>query len=210
MKKTFRIIVLLMFLFSIAAPVLATTISNKVDKLENEVAILQTKLAKTKSKTQIARLKTTIKGHQAKIEELKSDPGYKIEETNKAGEPTSKLVILKGGLAGGAFLLGAEYLMPMGTVNLGGELGYAIGSEFGVIVASGKVLYPIGNYFVGAELSYGGYSKDVKEVAGLSGTIKSGVGIGVVGGTSIGPIQLSAGYNTILGLRADAGYKLYL
>lgn len=116
--------------------------------------------------------------------------------------------LVKGGLAGGAGLVAAEYWMPMGPVFLAGEAGYAMGNNFGLIDAAAKVIYSMGAPFVGLEVGYAGYSKDVTNVPGLSGTIKAGVGVGLIGGTTMGPIQLGVGYNTALGARADAGYRL--
>lgn len=214
MKKISGIFVLLVFLLAIVLPVFAATINQQVQRLENEVSFLQGKLAKTKSPAQIARLKKTIKGDQAKIEELKKDPSYgsvKLEITKVQiveQSQKTKIFTVKGGLAGGAGLVAMEYLMPMGPRVIGGEAGYAMGSGFGAIEAAIKVLHPLGNHFVGLELSYAGYSKDVTSVPGLSGVIKSGVGIGIIGGTSFGPIRVSTGYNTILGLKADAGYRI--
>lgn len=120
-----------------------------------------------------------------------------------------KCLVLKSGLAGGACLLAAEYLMPMGPVKVGGEAGYAIGNSFGIIDAGVKVLYSMGAPFVGLEVSYAGYSKDVKQVPGLSGTIKAGAGAGLVAGMVFDPFQVQVGYNTALGVRADAGYRIY-
>ncbi|MBI4680618.1 MAG: hypothetical protein HY753_05280 [Nitrospirae bacterium] len=157
----------------------------------------------------------TIKGHQAKIEELKkelpADSQLKLEITKvQIVEKSARSLTLKGGLAGGAALFAADYLMPMGPVFLGGEIGYAIGSGFGIIDAGAKVLYPVGNFNVGLELAYAGYSKDVTNVPGLSGVIKSWIGFGIVGCTKMGPVQVGLGYNTGLGLRVDAGYRYYL
>ncbi len=216
MRKILGAVVLLAFFFSIAAPIFAASVNDQIAKLQNEIASLQSKLAKTKkSKTQIARINRTIKGHEAKIEELKKDPGYKpqtkleITKVQVIEGPQTKILSIKGGLAGGADLIGADFLMPVGPVYLGGEAGYAIGNQFGIIDLAGKVVYSLGMPFVGLEVSYAGYSKDVTNVPGLSGTIKSGIGIGLIGGTSISNIQLTAGYNTILGLKADAGYRLH-
>jgi len=116
--------------------------------------------------------------------------------------------LVKGGLAGGAGLAAVEYWAPMGPVFLAGEAGYAMGNNFGLIDAAAKVIYSMGAPFVGLEVGYAGYSKDVTNVMGLSGTIKAGVGVGLIGGFATGPIQLGVGYNTALGVRADAGYRL--
>jgi len=116
--------------------------------------------------------------------------------------------LVKGGLAGGAGLAAVEYWAPMGPVFLAGEAGYAMGNNFGLIDAAAKVIYSLGAPFVGLEVGYAGYSKDVTGVMGLSGTIKAGVGVGLIGGFATGPIQLGVGYNTALGVRADAGYRL--
>ena len=66
----------------------------------------------------------------------------------------------------------------------------------------------MGANYIGLELSYAGYSNDVVNVPGLSGTTTSGIGLGIIAGTNVGPVRLGVGYNTILGLRADVGYRL--
>lgn len=77
-----------------------------------------------------------------------------------------------------------------------------------MIDAAAKVIYSMGGPFAGLEVGYAGYSKDVTNVPGLSGTIKAGVGVGLIGGYATGPLQFGVGYNTALGARADAGYRL--
>lgn len=215
MKKIFAASILMAFLLAIVSPVFAATIQQQVQRLENEVTLLQSKLAKTKNAAQIARIKRTIKGDQAKLDELKKDPRYspvKVEITKMEFVQWKSLnmLMVKGGLAGGAALVAGEYRIPVGPVFIGGELGYAMGSGFGIIDVGARILYPLEKTFVGIELSYAGYSKDVTSVPGLSGVIKSGVGIGLFGGTAFGPIELNVGYNTILGIRADAGYRINL
>lgn len=140
---------------------------------------------------------------------LRAAPRSAVAPRPAPAPVASRALVLKGGLAGGAGLIAAEYLMPMGPVMLGGEAGYAIGNNFGIIDAGVKVVYSMGSPFVGLEVAYAGYSKNVKEVPGLSGTVKSGAGVGLVAGLAMNPMQIQVGYNTALGLRADAGYRIY-
>lgn len=221
MKKILTLLIALIFCVSIISATLAETaqsIQNKITSLEKEIVKLEAKLSKTKNRVQRTRLQKTIAGHRKVIEEMKAD--LPEEPTPAAVAPTPvkapaaaklpAILAVKGGLAGGAGLAAVEYLLPVGPVYLGGEAGYALGNNFGVIDLAGRCLYNIGSNFVGVEIGYAGYSKDVTNVPGLSGTIKAGIGVGVIGGTNIGPVQLGLGYNTALGLRADAGYRMYL
>ena len=221
MKKIIALIIVLAFSVSIISATLAETtqsIQNQITSLEKEITKLEAKLTTTKNKVQRSRLERTIAGHHKVIEEMKADlPQEKTPVVaapapvaTPAGTALPRILAIKGGLAGGAGLAAVEYLLPVGPVYLGGEAGYAIGNNFGVIDAAGRCLYNLGNNFVGLEIGYAGYSKDVTNVPGLSGTIKAGIGVGIIGGMTIGPVQLGLGYNTALGLRADAGYRMYL
>jgi len=220
MKKICILFLLAAFMLSVCASSFAASSNDakeKIAKLEKEIIILKAKLVKIKSKIQKARIEKIIAGHKKVIAELKKElfeaivekPGkIKVVQPN-VGQARQKILAVKGGLAGGAGLVAAEILMPMGPGFIGAEAGYAIGNNFGILDAGIKGIYSFGNPYVGLEISYAGYSKDVTNVPGLSGTIKSGVGVGIIGGTTIGQIQFGLGYNTILGARADAGYRIY-
>ncbi len=210
MRKSVSVLLILFIVFFVISPVISATTEEKIQKLQNEISVLDKKLDTTKSKIEIARIKRTIKGHQAKIDELKKSlPEQKpVVSKETSVLDSSKLLIVKAGSAGGAVLIGVDALVPMGAWMLGGEAGYAIGDNFGILDLGLKGVYSFGDPFLGVEVLYAGYSKDVKNVPGLSGVVKSGVGFGVSGGTFFGPVRVSVGYNTALGLRADAGYKL--
>ena len=212
MKKILGTLILLAFVLSICPAILAQDDSKK---LENEIKKLEAQLKKTKSPSVRAKIQTLINKDKEELAVLKIQQPAKAAEAPKpaaaAPQPAMpKVMAVKGGLAGGAGLIAADFMMPVGPMYLGGEVGYAIGNQFGIIDAAIKGVFSFGAPFVGLEVGYAGYSKDVKEVPGLSGTIKSGVGIGIIGGTTFGPIQVGLGYNTALGLRADAGYRMYL
>ena len=212
MKKIVGLVILSCFLFSLAAASFAQS-EERVSKLEREISKLEVTLAKTKNRTQRLRLQKLINDYKKEVVQLKkeSTPAAAPAPAKAAapsGPAAPKTLIVKGGLAGGAGLIAGELLMPVGPMSVGGELGYAIGNNFSIIDAGVKGVYSLGAQFIGLEVNYAGYSKDVKEVPGLSGTIKSGVGVGLVGGMPIGPVLAQVGYNTILGLRADAGYRL--
>lgn len=122
-----------------------------------------------------------------------------------------KLFGLKAGLAGGAGLIAASYAIPMGPIYIGAEGGYAIGSGYGVIDAGVMGFYPLGPAYIGLELTYANYSKKVKEIPGLTGTVDGAqTGAGVIAGTALGPMKLGIGYNTALGARADLTYVIQL
>jgi hypothetical protein len=221
MKKIITLLVVLIFSISIISAALAETaqsVQNQITSLEKEITKLEAKLATTKNKVQRTRLERTIAGHRKVIEEMQADlPQEKAPVVAvpapvvaPAGSALPRMLAVKGGLAGGAGLAAVEYLLPVGPVYLGGEAGYAIGNNFGVIDVAGRCIYNVGNNYIGLEIGYAGYSKDVTNVPGLSGTIKAGIGVGVIGEITMGPVQLGLGYNTALGLRADAGYRMYL
>lgn len=222
MKKVFMLLLLSVVLLSVCAPSFAATYpKDKISKLQKEVSSLQVTLAKTKSAVQRARIQKTIAGHKKVIAELQKQ--LPAEAAPAAGKPVQlqvtkaelvaaqpKIFSLKGGLAGGAGLIAVDYMMPVGPMYLGGEAGYSIGNNFGVIVAGVKSVFNFGGPYVGLEVSYGGYSKKVQDVPGLSGVIDSGVGVGLIAGTVLGPIAVDAGYDTKLGARANVGYRMYL
>ncbi|MBI5699926.1 hypothetical protein HZC35_06485 [Candidatus Saganbacteria bacterium] len=210
MKKFVGLMILSCFVVSLAVASFAQS-QERISKLEREISKLESTLAKTKNRTQRLRLQKTINDYKKEVAELKKEMSPAAASSMAAGPSgpaAPKTLMVKGGLAGGAGLIAGEFFMPMGPMNVGGELGYAIGSNFGIIDAGVKATYSLGMPFVGLEISYAGYSKDVTNVPGLSGTIKSGIGLGLVGGTNIGPVLAQVGYNTIFGLRADAGYRI--
>lgn len=210
MKKIVGLVILSCFLISLTAASFAQ--DDRAGKLEREVSKLESTLAKTKNRTQRLRLQKTINDYKKEIADLKKEvsPAAAAKAKAPSGPAAPKTLIIKGGLAGGAGLIAGELLMPMGPMNVGGELGYAIGTNFSIIDAGVKGVYSLGAQFIGLEVNYAGYSKDVKDVPLLSGTIKSGVGVGLVGGVVMAPWQAQVGYNTIFGLRADAGYRIQL
>lgn len=213
MRKFVGFLVLSCFVASLVSVSFAMTMDdNRAVKLEREINRLESTLTKTKNKTQRARLQKTINDYKKEVADLKKEtsPAAAPSKAAPAGPSAPKTLMVKGGLAGGAGLIAGEYMMPVGPMIVGGELGYAIGNNFGVIDAGIKGIYSLGMPFVGLEISYAGYSKDVTNVPGLSGTIKSGVGVGLVGGMPVGPVLAQIGYNTIFGLRADAGYRIKL
>ncbi len=227
MRKTFVLLLLSAFLFSLIAPSLAANPADnkaQIAKLQSEVSKLEATLATTKSKVQKARLQSTIAGHKKVIAELQRAAARQSSTQTmtvqrpapvqaapvEAAPAQPKIFALKGGLAGGAGLIAADFMMPVGPMYLGGEAGYAVGNNFGIIDAGIKGVFDFGGPFVGLEVSYGGYSKKVQDVPGLSGIIDSGVGVGLLAGTAMGPLAVTVGYDTKLGARADAGYRILL
>jgi hypothetical protein len=211
MRKFVGLMILSCFIVSFATASFSQ--EDRAGKLEREVSKLEVTLTKTKNRTQRLRLQKLINDYKKEIVQLKkeySPAAAPAKAAAPSGPSAPKTLIVKGGLAGGAGLIAGELLMPMGPMNVGGELGYAVGNNFGIIDVGVKGVYSLGMPFLGLEVTYAGYSKDVKDVAGLSGTVKSGIGVGLLAGTIMGPWQAQVGYSTILGLRADAGYRINL
>lgn len=212
-KKILLVLVMVLFVFSAAVKAEdIATINNNISRLEKEIQSLEAQKAKVKSNAQKARISKIIAGHKKVISEYNAElkaQGVTPQQAKAMSQKkiaSKNVAIVKGGLAGGAALIAAEMVMPMGQYNVGCEVGYGLGNNFGIIDLGVKATYPMGKNFVGAEISYAGYSKDVTNVPGLSGTIKSGIGFGVIGGMNIDKYQVEIGYNTILGIRADVGY----
>ena len=212
MKKIASTIIFVLFLFIIISPVFAITAKQEIERLQNENAILQSKLKTTKDKTQIKRINSSINKNQVKISQLQKTL---VEESKTASSIKPKKVegkniaIAKIGLGGGSVLISGSYLVPSGSFYLGGEAGYGIGNQFGVLEFGVVALYPMEKNFVGINLVSANYSQTVQGVPGVSGNISGGnFGIGAFYGMTFSKnIQAEVGYNTALGLTLNAGYR---
>lgn len=217
MKKPLSICFLLAFVVFISSPVFcAQPVSPKdtINKLQSEIVSLQKKLQTTKNKKQADRIQNTINGNKAKIAELKKDiansqGNVKLEITKISVSQVKPLnpLQLKLGFAGGAILLAGQYSLAQIPADI--EAGYAIGNGFGVIDLGISAKRNFDKNFIGGEFTLASYSQKVQDVPGISGTIDgTHLGVGVSAGTTIGSFLVGVGYNTALGIRADATYRL--
>lgn len=117
--------------------------------------------------------------------------------------------LLTGGFGGGAGLLKIGYTLPVRNFNLTGDLGYALGNSFSVMVGDIQGVFGIGSNRLGVELTAANYSKSVTNVPGISGNIDQGtkIGAGIFFGMPLRGVMLQAGYNSALGLNANVAYK---
>lgn len=120
-------------------------------------------------------------------------------------------VAVKGGLAGGAFRLGAVLDRPVNDkVSLAGEAGYAVGN-YSVMTAGVSAKYFLReNLSAGLGVNYSSYSTAVTNIAGV-GNVASGGG---VGGEVFAELKLregilgQLGYDSRLGAVAEISYQI--
>ncbi|MFA6169725.1 MAG: hypothetical protein WCW67_03440 [Candidatus Margulisiibacteriota bacterium] len=192
MKKVLSLVCSLALI--LAAPSFAATVVKKTTK--------------TTTKTTTTTKTITPKAASPATQMLQTTA---VNQAPAVSPANPRLLGLKAGLAGGAGLIAASYAIPMGPIYLGAEGGYAIGSGYGVIDAGIMGFYPLGQAYVGLEVTYANYSKKVKDIPGLTGTIEGAkTGAGIIAGTALGPMKLGIGYNTALGARADLTYVIQL
>jgi hypothetical protein len=124
--------------------------------------------------------------------------------------PARKGGFLAGaGFGGGAGIIRVGYLLPvMDSMDVAFEAGYGIGNDYSVPAAGVSAIIPFNQYFAGFSLGAASYSKKVYNIAGI-GTVDKGTkfGIGVFGGTMLGPARAQLGYDSALGLTAGLMYK---
>jgi len=123
--------------------------------------------------------------------------------------PCFASISVKGGLAGGAFRLGATADRTLkDNLNLVGEVGYGFGSGYSLGSASVGLQSNIReNIYLGAEVCYSSYSSAVKlGLPAVDITELGGFGIGVYAGLKRDKMYGQVGYDTRLGALAEAGY----
>jgi hypothetical protein len=156
-----------------------------------------------------AKAKTTVKVRQDKVTVIQKAPVPKapVPVAPAAGEQRGWL--LTGGFGGGAGLLKIGYTLPVRNFNLTGDLGYALGNSFSVMVGDIQGVFGIGSNRLGVELTAANYSKSVTNVPGISGNIDQGtkIGAGIFFCMPFRGVMLQAGYNSALGLNANVAYK---
>jgi len=123
--------------------------------------------------------------------------------------PSFAAVSVKGGLAGGAFSLGATIDRPLReNMTLLGDLGYGFGNGYSLLTAAAGVQTKIrDNIYIGADVCYSSYSSAVRlGLPAVDITNLSGVGLGVYAGLTRDKLYGQIGYDTRLGAVAEAGY----
>ena len=123
--------------------------------------------------------------------------------------PSFAAISVKGGLAGGAFRLGATLDHPLtNNLNLLGDLGYGFGNGYSLLTAAAGVQTKIkDNIYIGADVCYSSYSSAVRlGLPAVDITDLSGVGLGIFAGLTRDKLYGQIGYDTRLGAIAEAGY----
>ena len=123
--------------------------------------------------------------------------------------PSFAAISVKGGLAGGAFRLGATLDRPLtNNLNLLGDLGYGFGNGYSLLTAAAGVQAKIrDNIYIGADVCYSSYSSAVRlGLPAVDITDLSGVGLGIFAGLTRDKLYGQIGYDTRLGAIAEAGY----
>lgn len=123
-----------------------------------------------------------------------------------ASAPAKMGLFFEGGFGGGALLVSAGYAKPINDkLTYNGEIGYGVGSSYGVLVLDlARLKYDMKSFFIGGGLSYAMYSKKV-EIPG-PGVLSSNnlVGVEILGGKAVNETMTAVvAYNTALGIRAS-------
>ncbi len=125
-------------------------------------------------------------------------------------QKSSEGLSVKGGLAGGAARLGVSFDKKVKETMMVMEAGYGIGNQYSLMSAGVGIKLPVKeSLYAGASVNYSAYSDAVKLSIGGEIKEKAGVGFGVFAGSRIKEdLSIQAGYDTRLGLIAEASYKL--
>lgn len=240
MRKSILIILFVLCLSVISFAQDRATIEKNIKKLEKEIVSLERKLEATSSSIRRKRLQRTIDGHKKVIAEYEEEMAilYPKDEASKEAaaqrvspevaaetaevrmEALSMKVIekvlhnyvdLKAGFSSGALDLGVTYLTHYMGLRPGIGAGYSIGSNYSVLRTDLILMKEMGPRYFYGELTYAGYSDNVTNILG-AGDVKKGtqVGIGLTAGMELGNILAEVGYNTALGLKAHAVYRILL
>jgi len=110
-------------------------------------------------------------------------------------------------------MISAIYARPLNLYqSLFFDAGYAFGNGFSAPKIGAGWIAKFGEgFFWGLELVGASFSKPIKEVSGR-GTVPEGasMGVGVLGGWGQDPIFCDVGYNSLLGVTANIGYRIFL
>ena len=150
-----------------------------------------------------------VKQVQKSSEEAQGTTAEALQEEKLQTAGNKNVFQAGGGFVGGALMVGVGYSVPKGEdVNLLFEGGYGLGSQYSVLALGVGGVFPLMENYIGLELSLVNYSERVAEVLGM-GAVDRGprFGIGVFAGKPVGPVQVQIGFNSALGLMAEAIYK---
>ena len=217
MKRAIGILVVFFFLVSVCGMSYAEqdkkqALKAEVEKVETEInRLYQIMLNNKAHKVRHEEIRQIILGHRRRVETLEEQFAALGVEKQKEIITAKNEFVLRGGLGGGAFMLGINYLYHIkGNFSLSPGIGYGMGNQLGIIKGELEGIFKYGQGFAGIDLTYANYSENVTDVPGLSGaTLSKGArtGIGIVAGVPIGIFQARAGLNTALGLILDANFS---
>jgi hypothetical protein len=213
MKKIVVLLVLGLFVFVAVGYALTQLEQDKqmFDKIKKNIILLDRKLdlaRKAKNKKKIAAAAAARDQEMLRAKKLGDE--ITILEAAAPVQARKSGFILDGGYAGGAGLFKVGYLFPIReNLDLTIAAGYGLGNGFSImdVEVSGKMLF--GDNFAGLEVGMANFSKSVRGVPGVSGTINSGsnTGFGLFVGKKMGKVTIKVGYNTVFGLNAGMLYQ---
>lgn len=189
----------------------------RLEKLQNEIVQLEKKLSAAKTQTRKDRIQQQIAEYKAEIDKLQAVPAsVKLEQVSvkliEKPQPR-RSIWLEAGAGGGALALSVVYAQPLNPVNsLFLDAGYAFGNGFSFPKLGVGWLTKFGEgFFWGLELVGASFSKPIKDVSGR-GTVPEGanMGLGALIGWGQDPVFCDVGYNSLLGLTANIGYRIFL
>jgi len=121
-------------------------------------------------------------------------------------------VSAKAGLAGGSFRVAGVFDRQLNDkFGILGEVGYGINSgQYDVITAGASGVFKIRDpYYIGAGAIYSSYSAPASlAIPKVDITEKTGVGLGIFAGMTRDKMYGQLGYDTRLGVIAEAGYTV--
>ena len=210
MKKLILVSLVVAIGLLAAVPSFAGTLEDKqaeLSKVQAYVGVVDQKIKQARADKDINKIAALNDEKKKNLDRMQSLQGD-IASLEKASG-IMRGWLLTGGFGGGAGLLKVGYTLPVKNFNLTGDVGYALGNSFSVMVGDIQGIFGIGNNRLGVELTAANYSKSVTNVPGISGNIDQGtkIGAGIFFGMPFRGVMLQAGYNSALGLNANVGYK---
>jgi hypothetical protein len=219
MKKVAALLMISVLVLAVAGIALTQLEQDQqmLDKVKKNIILLDRKLdlaRQAKDNKKIAVI--TEERNQAMIQAKILGDRIARQQPKEAGQQAAPGQLRKagffldGGYAGGAGMFKAGYLFTVReNLDLALAAGYGLGNGFSImdVEVNGKMLF--GDNFAGLEAGMANFSKSVKGVPGVSGTVNSGsnTGFGLFVGKKMGKVAVKAGYNTVLGLNAGVIYQ---
>lgn len=218
MRKIIVMALTLVFMVSTSEICFAQVREKKVEleKIKVYIKVLDQKIDNARKAKLTIKVKEMIKEKQKQLDRAKAleNEITRLEKTTvtkvSVVTPERTAGFLAGaGFGGGAGIVKIGYLLPlMEGLDVAFGVGYGMGNGYSVPVGDAAAIIPFRNYFAGLSLGAASYSQKVENIAGL-GVVDKGTkfGIGVFGGTMLGPTRVQLGYDSALGLTAGAIYK---